>query len=71
MLSNEQRELFEHLLDANWRLGQALDQGDNQLALHFQESFNALRNKLKESMGEEAYNDFINMGKKMFAPKSN
>lgn len=70
MLTNEQREIFERLLDANWRMSEALEKGDHQLAMHFNESFQALRQKLRENMGDESYNDFIKMGKEMFAPKS-
>lgn len=66
MLNERQQELFRKILDYNHEM------------LHGKtpkEKFEALGKKtqaqidLKKDMGEEAYNNFMNMGKKLFASK--
>lgn len=61
-----QRNLFNIILDTNWDYEQETD------PVKKEEIGKLLREKkleLKLDMGEEAYLGFINMGKKMFAPK--
>ena len=65
-LTDEQRELFTQLVNANWDFGQALDRGDHQTALHHQERVKTIKARLIGSMGEEAFDKFMEQGKKMF-----
>jgi hypothetical protein len=55
MLTDKQREIFSAILDLNF------EGKTKELA--------AKLNELKEDMGTDAYEKFMSMGKKMFAPK--
>lgn len=61
MFTDEQREIFSKLLDANWDM----KQGNPDKAVEVSK----LTSQLRESMGTEAFDKFIANGKAMFAPK--
>lgn len=64
MLTEDQRLLFREILDANWEVKTKEDE-----LMSAKRTLEQKTNDLKGSMGEEAYNNFINMGREMFAPK--
>lgn len=63
--TEEQSVLFNQILDLNYDMKTPsidwLEQGDELMKL---------KGRLKQSMGAEAYDDFMETGKKMFAPLS-
>ena len=67
MLTEHQSRLLSKLIDASWEK----DQTSNSYALrdHYREMYYALKRDLKESMGEDAYNEYMSMGAEMFADK--
>ena len=68
-MTQEQSEIFRKVLDTNWEVDQLQAEGKFVEAWKKAEEHNAHVRDLKDSMGEEAYNNFINMGRQMFAPK--
>ena len=66
MLTDEQRLLFREILDLNWDFTH-----NSNLSEKFElaKKLNEKKKELKTSMGEEAYDKFINLGREMFAPK--
>jgi len=64
-MTNEQRNIFSKLLDANW---EADNTSNDYLTRDIarQEYYN-LKRQLMNSMGVNEYNKFINLGKQMFA----
>lgn len=71
MLTEDQRVIFRDVLDSNWDLKELQEAGKWTEALEKAKEHNSHIKRLKESMGEGNYNHFIEMGQKMFAPKSN
>ena len=69
MMTEEQAKIFRMVLDTNWEVDQLQAEGKFTAACEKAEEHNAHVKELKESMGEEAYNNFINLGREMFAPK--
>ncbi len=69
MFTDSQRELFSKILDANWDATIAERDGNLDLAGELYIKRDEMNEELKISMGEDAYNRFIDNGKKMFAPK--
>lgn len=65
-MNDEQREIFSKVLDKNWEASQTKN---HSVKFNHYKEVNTLLKELKESMGEEAYNKFIENGKAMFAPK--
>lgn len=68
MLTDWQRTLFARVLDCNWDYNH---EEDNEKKFELFEQLNAAKTELRNDMGEEAYNDFMNKGQRMFAPKTN
>ena len=67
-MTNEQSEIFRRVLDTNWEVKELMESGDwNKARLKSKEHHEAVE-ELKASMGEKEYDNFINMGRKMFAP---
>ena len=66
MMTDEQRSLFRQILDINWEFGQSKDWNEK---IELGKKLSTKKNELKSSMGESEYNNFINMGRQMFAPK--
>jgi len=69
MMTEKQSEIFRKVLDTNMEVDQLQAEGKFGEAWKKAEEHNAHVKELKESMGEEAYNNFIEMGRQMFAPK--
>lgn len=64
MLTETQREIFSRLLDKNYEANRERD-GKKSLELHNEVA--AIQKELKDSMGEEAFQAFMDKGRKMFA----
>ena len=65
-MTEHQHALFHIILDLNW------DYNEEQNPIKQNEIGRLLREKkleLRLDMGEEAYNDFMEQGRQMFAPK--
>ncbi len=69
MMTEKQSEIFRKVLDTNMEVDQLQAEGKFKEAWKKAEEHNAHVKELKESMGEEAYNNFIELGRQMFAPK--
>lgn len=67
-MTNEQSEIFRKVLDTNWEMKELREAGKWNEMMQKTKEHNAHVQELKESMGEAEYNNFINMGRKMFAP---
>lgn len=65
-MTTEQSRILSKLIDASWEK----DQTSNSYSLrdHYREQYYALKRQLIDSMGEDEFNEFMSMGKKMFAP---
>jgi len=67
-MTNEQSAIFRRVLDTNWEVKELAKSGNwNEARLKSKEHNEAVE-ELKTSMGEREYDNFINMGRKMFAP---
>jgi hypothetical protein len=67
-MTNEQSAIFRRVLDTNWEVKELMESGDwNKARLKSKEHHEAVE-ELKASMGEKEYDNFITMGRKMFAP---
>lgn len=67
-MTNSQQTLFREILDLNWDLNQetnAIQQWEMIKRL------NDLKKELRDDMGAEEYDRFMENGRKMFAPASN
>ena len=64
-MTNEQRNIFSKLLDANWEA----DNTSNDYLTRdtARQDYYDLKMQLIESMGLEEYNKFVNIGRQMFA----
>lgn len=63
-MNDTQRALFSKILDKNWEVKEEtvpIKKYDLCMEL------NKLKNELKQSMGEAAYNEYMENGRKMFA----
>ena len=69
MMTEKQSEIFRKVLDTNMEVDQLQAEGKFGEAWKKAEEHNAHVKELKESMGEAAYNNFIELGRQMFAPK--
>jgi len=65
-MTDKQRTIFSKLLDANW---EASLEKDLLKRIQKLKLVNEYENQLRDSMGRETYNEFVENGKKMFAPK--
>jgi hypothetical protein len=68
-MTNQESAIFSKVLDTNWEVKELTAAGDWDKARAKVKEHQAHVEELKELMGEKAYNDFINMGRKMFAPR--
>ena len=67
-MTNEQSAIFKRVLDTNWEVKELMESGNwNEARLKSKEHHEAVE-ELKTSMRERDYDNFINMGRKMFAP---
>ena len=67
-MTNEQSAIFKRVLDTNWEVKELSEAGKWTEAMEKSKEHHAAVKELKESMGEEEYDNFINIGRKMFAP---
>ena len=66
-MTTEQHKIFSRLLEANWDRSEAVRNNDLG-AFRIADMCQALAEAdLIDSMGQEAYDAFINQGKKLFA----
>lgn len=67
-MTNEQSAIFKRVLDTNWEVKELSEAGKWTEAMEKSKEHHAAVKELKESMGEKEYDNFINIGRKMFAP---
>ena len=65
-MTNEQSQILSKLIDANWEADN-LDNDYHTRDIARQEYYN-LKRQLINSMGSDAYNEFMEIGRAMFAP---
>jgi hypothetical protein len=68
MMTEPQMEIFRKVLDTNWEMKELREAGKWNEMMQKAKEHNAHVQELKELMGEVEYNNFINLGRKMFAP---
>ena len=67
----DQHKMFSRILDSNWDRSEAVKNNDLE-AFRIADMQQALAEAdLVDSMGQEAYDAFINQGKKLFANTKN
>jgi hypothetical protein len=66
-MTEEQSLIFSQVLDTNWQVKELMDANKWLESFEKVKELNALKQKLKESMGSAEYDNFITMGQKMFA----
>jgi len=67
-MTKKQSAIFSKMLDTNWTAKELMELGKWDEAIIVAKEHHDLVSKLKKSMGESKYNDFINNGRKMFSP---
>lgn len=67
-MTNEQSAIFKRVLDTNWEVKELSEAGKWTEAREKSKEHNEAVEELKASMGEKEYNNFINIGRRMFAP---
>lgn len=67
-MTNSQQTLFREILDLNWDLNQ-----ETNIIQQWEmiKRLNDLKKQLRDDMGIEEYDRFMENGRKMFAPASN
>ena len=68
MLTDSQRVIFTKILDLNYDFNR---EQNNTKKFELFEQLNAAKTELRNDMGEDAYNEFFEKGRRMFAPKTN
>ena len=73
-LSEKASKLFSKLVDANWELKEYQEKNANsptffQGLLENHKRFKEIEKDLIDEIGRERYDHFMDMGRKMFAPK--
>lgn len=69
-MTEQQRKKFSKILDVNWEIKELQEAGKWVDAMEKVKELNALKKDLKDDMGDEEYDTFIENGRKMFAPKT-
>jgi hypothetical protein len=67
-MTNEQSAIFSKVLDTNWEVKELSEAGKWTEAMQKSKEHHAAVEELKASMGEAEYNNFISIGRRMFAP---
>jgi hypothetical protein len=67
----EQHEIFGRVLDANWNRSEAVKNNDLKAYQIADMQYSLAEADLVDSMGQEAYDAFINQGKKLFSNTKN
>jgi hypothetical protein len=65
-MTTEQSRILSKLIDANWEMNNT--NNDYSERDQYREEYYNLRKELIDSMGLDKYNEFMNMGRRMFAP---
>lgn len=66
-MTNQQREKLSKIIDLNWDLSQ---EPDVMKKFEMARELSKLKQDLRDDMGHEEYNTFMENGRKMFAPKT-
>lgn len=69
-MTESQRKKFSKILDVNWEIKELQEAGKWVGAMEKVNELNALKKDLRDDMGHEEYDLFIENGRKMFAPKT-
>ena len=64
-MTNEQRQILSKLIDANWEADNTSN--DYLTRDNARQDYYDLKSQLISSMGVDAYNEFMNIGRQMFA----
>ena len=64
-MTNEQRQILSKLIDANWEADNTSN--DYLTRDNARQDYYDLKRQLISSMGVDAYNEFMNIGRQMFA----
>lgn len=67
-MTESQSKLFNEILDLNWEFETS---GDWQEKISLAGQLSAKKKELIADMGQAAYDEFIETGRRMFAPASN
>ena len=65
-MTNYQQTLFTDLVDVNWLINEHKD--DKEMRRFLSIAYHKIQDDLRESMGDDKYNNFIRAGREMFAP---
>jgi len=65
-MTDEQNKKFSKIVDLNWEINCETDSTIDRLKKSV--ILNHMIEDLKQDMGEDAYNAFMNAGRRMFAP---
>lgn len=65
-MTNKEQKLFSEIIDLNWGSARA---STPSLMLELKLKLCKKQKQLKESMGDEAYDKFMNNGRKLFSEK--
>jgi hypothetical protein len=68
MMTEKQQEKFRKVLDLNWECKELQEAGKWKDLWDKSKELHTAKEDLKEDMGDEAYDQFIETGRKMFAP---
>jgi hypothetical protein len=66
-MTNQQREKLSKIIDLNWDLSQ---EPDVMKKFEMSSELSKLKQDLRDDMGHQEYDTFMNNGRKMFAPKT-
>jgi hypothetical protein len=66
-MTDEQSLIFSQVLDTNWQVKELTEANKWLEAFDKVKELNALKQKLKESMGSAAYDKYMDTGRRMFA----
>ena len=66
-MTNQQREKLSKIIDLNWDLSH---EPDIMKKMEMAKELSKLKRDLRDDMGHEEYDAFMENGRKMFAPKT-
>lgn len=69
-MNDQQRKKFSKVLDINWEIKELQESGKWKEAYEMSLELSRLKQDLRDDMGHEAYDTFMENGRKMFAPKN-
>lgn len=69
-MTEPQRKKFTKILDINWEVKELQESGKWVEALEKAKELNALKKDLRDDMGPEEYDAFMENGRKMFEPET-